>query len=186
MSLIAKWINLINKVAVGSWKTRIIFAPIVGLFYIALIGFFIYISFIVDQLADFPKILSNPPWNLIIGIPVTLIGFTLIFFSVLFFLKVKGTPVPLSPPPKLVKTGLYKYMRNPMLTGIFVQLFGCGIITNSISLIFIFTPLFMIINIWELKMVEEPELEMRLGKDYIEYKKQVPMFFPWFKNDNAK
>ncbi len=180
MSLIAKWINLINKVAVGNWKTKLIFAPIVGLFYVALIGFFIYISFVLDQLANFPEIFSIP-WNLIIGIPLVVIGFTLMFFSVIFFLKVKGTPVPLSPPPKLVKTGLYKYVRNPMLTGIFVQLFGWGIITNSISLIFIFTPLFMIINIWELKMVEEPELEKRLGKEYIEYKKYVPMFFPWLK-----
>ncbi len=180
MSLIGKWINLINKVAVGNWKIKIIFAPIVGLLYVALIGLFIYISFVCDQLVNFPKIFSSL-WNSIIGIPVAIIGFMLMFFSVLFFLKVKGTPVPLSPPPKLVKTGLYKYVRNPMLTGIFLQLFGFGIILNSISLIFIFTPLFIIINIWELKMVEEPELEKRLGKDYIDYKKQVPMFFPWLK-----
>jgi protein-S-isoprenylcysteine O-methyltransferase Ste14 len=179
MSIIIKWIDLIHKTATGNWKTKLIFAPIVGLFYLTVIGFFIYISFIFDKFVNFPGILINP-WNLIIGIPVVIIGFTLMFFSVLFFLKVKGTPVPLSPPPKLVKSGLYKYVRNPMLTGIFVQLFGCGIITNSISLIFIFTPLFMLINIWELKMVEEPELEKRLGKDYIDYKKQVPMFFPWF------
>jgi protein-S-isoprenylcysteine O-methyltransferase Ste14 len=32
----------------------------------------------------------------------------------------------------------------------------------------------------ELKVIEEPELEMRLGDVYREYKKKVPMFFPRF------
>ncbi len=68
-----------------------------------------------------------------------------------------------------------------MVTGIFIQLFGIAIILNSISLFFIFTPLFIAINVWELKKVEEPELVKRLGEDYIDYKKRVPMFFPWLK-----
>jgi len=35
-------------------------------------------------------------------------------------------------------------------------------------------------NNLELKVIEEPELEMRLGDVYREYKKRVPMFFPRF------
>jgi protein-S-isoprenylcysteine O-methyltransferase Ste14 len=35
--------------------------------------------------------------------------------------------------------------------------------------------------VWELKAVEERELEKRLGKDYVEYKKRVPMFVPRLK-----
>ncbi len=65
-----------------------------------------------------------------------------------------------------------------MVTGIFMQLFGLGIAWGSISLTFIFTPLVLFINVWELKNVEEPELVKRLGQDYVEYRKQVPMFFP--------
>lgn len=49
---------------------------------------------------------------------------------------------------------------------------------KSISLLSIFTPLFILVNVLEIIAVEEPELEMRLGKDYIEYKKKTPMFFP--------
>jgi len=37
----------------------------------------------------------------------------------------------------------------------------------------------------ELKMVEEPELEKRFGKEYLEYKKRVPMFIPWFKKSKG-
>jgi len=65
-----------------------------------------------------------------------------------------------------------------MLTGVFSLLFGCGVLFGSISLLFVFTPLFIYINFWELKSIEEPELEKRLGEDYIEYRKRTPMFFP--------
>jgi len=97
--------------------------------------------------------------------------------SIIYFIKVKGTPVPFNPPPKLVTTGLYKYSRNPMLTGIFIQLFGIGMLNNSIALIFIYTPLFILLNFWELKKIEEPELEKRFGKEYLDYKRKTPMFF---------
>jgi len=99
-------------------------------------------------------------------------------WSILHFIKVKGTPVPFNPPPKLVDAGPYAYVRNPMLSGVFILLFGIGILFNSISLIFLFTPLFILFNFLELKTIEEPELEKRLGKEYLEYKKRVPMFIP--------
>jgi protein-S-isoprenylcysteine O-methyltransferase Ste14 len=68
-----------------------------------------------------------------------------------------------------------------MLTGIFIQLFGLGILFGSISLLLVFAPLFIMINVWELRKVEEPELMKRLGKDYAEYRARVPMFFPCFR-----
>ena len=99
-------------------------------------------------------------------------------WSILHFIKVKGTPVPFNPPPKLVNTGPYFYVRNPMLSGVFILLFGIGILFRSISLVFIFTPIFILLNFLELKAIEEPELEKRFGKKYLKYKKRVSMFIP--------
>jgi len=99
-------------------------------------------------------------------------------WAVIHFFKARGTPVPFNPPPKLIKAGPYAHIRNPMLAGIFIWMFGLGILCRSISLMFISTPLFIILNIIELKMIEEPELAKRLGRDYLEYKKRVPMFIP--------
>jgi protein-S-isoprenylcysteine O-methyltransferase Ste14 len=65
-----------------------------------------------------------------------------------------------------------------MVTGIFIILFGLGILYSSITLILLFTPLFIFINIWELKTIEEPELEKRLGDEDLEYKSKTPMFIP--------
>ena len=109
---------------------------------------------------------------------ILVIGLFLMLWSILHFIKVKGTPVPFNPPPKLVTTGPYAYIRNPMLSGVFILLFGFGILFNSISLVFIFTPIFILVNFLELKVIEEPELEKRLGKNYLKYKKRVPMFIP--------
>ena len=132
-----------------------------------------------------PKLLPTS-LNIIVSLPILAIGVFLILWSILHFLKVKGTPVPFNPPPKLVSTGPYAYVRNPMLTGVFILLFGLGVLFRSISLIFIFTPLFILLNILELKTVEEPELEKRLGKEYLEYKKITPMFIPWLKARTKK
>jgi protein-S-isoprenylcysteine O-methyltransferase Ste14 len=182
MSLTGKWIELIYKVATGSWKIKIIIAPIVGLSYLALIGLFIFLSFLADKILYLPKIFCYP-WTFIIGSPVIIAGFILMCFSVFHFLKVRGTPVPFSPPPKLVTDGPYRFARNPMLTGIFIQLFGLGILVNSLTLILIFTPLFILINYWELKRVEEPELEKRLGQEYVIIKSEFPCFSRGGKNN---
>jgi protein-S-isoprenylcysteine O-methyltransferase Ste14 len=65
-----------------------------------------------------------------------------------------------------------------MLTGVFLFLFGLGFGFNSVSLILVFTPLYVFLNVWELKHIEEPEIVNRLGDEYIEYRMKTPMFIP--------
>ena len=78
----------------------------------------------------------------------------------------------------MITTGLYSYVRNPMLLGLFIFVIGLGILFGSLSLIFIFTPLFILINVLYLKAIEEKEMEKKFGREYLEYKKKVPMFIP--------
>lgn len=175
-------INLFYKTAIGSKKIRNILTPIGIIFFFLLIALFVIISLWTDKLLHFSKFISYPS-NIIVSLPVLALGLFLMLWSILHFVKVKGTPVPFNPPPKLVNTGPYFYVRNPMLSGVFILMFGFGILFRSISLVFILTPLFVLFNYLELKAIEEPELEKRLGKDYSEYKKRVPMFFPRFKKN---
>ena len=86
--------------------------------------------------------------------------------------------MPFNPPPALVKSGPYAFIRNPMLTGVFIAMFGLGLLFDSIALTLIFTPLFILLNLYEIKNIEEPELERRLGSAYVEYMNRVPRFFP--------
>jgi protein-S-isoprenylcysteine O-methyltransferase Ste14 len=102
------------------------------------------------------------------------IGVGVTAWSACHFLKVKGTPVPFNPPPTLVMTGPYQFVRNPMLTGVFLLLFGIGFAIKSLSLVVLFTPLFVLANVWGLKEIEEPELVKRLGEDYVCLSKANP------------
>jgi protein-S-isoprenylcysteine O-methyltransferase Ste14 len=177
MELRKKWINIVYTVATGSRKIRMILTPIVALAYALFATLFVIASLFVDKLFKFSSFPVSPI-NIYFSVPFILVGLFLIGWSQFNFFRVKGTPVPFNPPPKLVTAGPYAYVRNPMLSGIFILLFGIAFAFRSISLLFIFTPLFIIFNVMEIKAVEEPELEMRLGKDYLEYKKKTPMFFP--------
>lgn len=177
LSLRTKWINLIYTVATGSRKLRLILTPVVGLSYLFFATLFVIASFFIDRLLNFPQF-PPAPINIYFSIPCVFVGLFLVGWSQLNFFKVKGTPVPFNPPPKLVTAGPYTYIRNPMLSGIFILLIGLALAFKSISMLFIFTPLFILVNVMEIKAIEEPELEKRLGKDYLKYKKKTPMFFP--------
>jgi protein-S-isoprenylcysteine O-methyltransferase Ste14 len=177
MTIKSKWIEFLYRVATGSRKIRNFFTPIGAFFYGLLIFSFVVVALQVDRLLGLREIF--PRWlSIILALPVFSIAFFLLGWSILNFFKAKGTPVPFNPPPRLVTTGPYAYVRNPMLTGVFALLFGLGIFLGSTSLIVVFTPLFILINVWELKVIEEPELIKRLGEEYLEYRERTPMFFP--------
>ncbi len=179
MTLKTKWIDILYNVATGSRRVRNFFTPIGAIFYGLLVFVFVVMALYLDRLLDLNDIFPGQ-LNIILSLPFFSLGLFLIGWSVQNFLKLKGTPVPFNPPPQLVTSGPYTYTRNPMLTGVFALLFGFGIFFGSVSLLFVFTPLFIFVNFWELKAIEEPELVKRLGKDYIEYRERTPMFFPGF------
>lgn len=168
------------RAATGSRKVRTLLTPAGLAFFLTFVALFIVVSLCLDRFLGVPKLLPTS-WTIVASIPILGTGLFLVLWSILYFAKGKGTPVPFNPPPRLVTTGPYAYVRNPMLTGVFILLFGLGILFNSVSLVFIFTPIFIVLNVLELKAVEEQELEKRFGKEYNGYKKRVPMFTPWLK-----
>ena len=177
MSIRDRWISLLHRTATGTKKTRTLLTPIGVVIFGVFTGFFVIMAVLVDRwlalLWPFPSGLS---W--LIAAPLIALGVGLTAWSASHFLKVKGTPVPFNPPPTLVMTGPYQFVRNPMLTGVFLLLFGIGFAIKSLSLVVLFTPLFVLANVWELKEIEEPELVQRLGEDYVAYQQRTPMFIP--------
>jgi protein-S-isoprenylcysteine O-methyltransferase Ste14 len=171
------WVDLLHRAATGTKKTRIVLTPIGLTIFGVFTALFVLAAILVDRLLDLPGLLPEGA-RLLLSLPLIAAGIFITAWSALQFIKVKGTPVPFNPPPKIVKTGPYRYARNPMLAGVFLLFFGIGFAVNSISLVIFFTPLYVLINVWELKNIEEPELVKRLGDEYIEYRKKTPMFFP--------
>ena len=172
-----RWIDLLHRTATGTRKMRTLLTPIGLVIFGGFTGLFVLLSILVDRLLSLPWPLSSGlGW--LFGAPMMAMGVGATAWSASHFLKVRGTPVPFNPPPTLVTTGPYKFVRNPMLTGVFLLLFGIGFAIESLSLVVLFTPLFILANVWELKQIEEPELVKRLGEDYVAYRERTPMFIP--------
>jgi len=177
MGIRDRWISLLHRAATGSKKTRTLLTPIGVVIFGVFTALFVILAVLLDRLLALtwpvPNVIS---W--LVSIPLMAIGVAATAWSVSHFLRVKGTPVPFNPPPTLVTTGPYRFSRNPMLTGVFLVLFGIGFAIKSLSLVVFFTPLFVLANVWELKEIEEPELVKRLGEDYVAYRQRTPMFIP--------
>lgn len=181
MRVSEKIIDLFYRTATGGKHLKMLLTPIGGLVFVCFVLFLVLLALYIDQLLSLPEFLPNV-FHFILSLPLLIIGVCLTGWSLVHFFRVKGTPVPFNPPPKLVKSGPYAFVRNPMLSGVFFLLFGLGFALESLTLVLVFTPLIILFNAVELKLVEEPELEKRLGEEYLEYKKETPMFFPWKKN----
>lgn len=180
MSLTDKWINTIFKIATGGKLLKNIITPFGAVSFVCFITGLVLLSLYLDDVLEYTDFVTFP-YDLIFGFLFLSVGAFLAGSCVIYFLKNKGTPVPLNPPPQLITDGPYAYTRNPMLSGLFMILFGFGFLCNSVTLTFIVTPVFILLNLIELKKIEEPELVKRLGDEYIEYRKKTPMFIPKIK-----
>ncbi len=82
----------------------------------------------------------------------------------------------------LVVRGPYRYVRNPMISGVLAILLGEALILGSLPLIYWF-PLFFLLNAIYIPLIEERDLARRFGDDYLNYKINVPRWIhrlkPW-------
>jgi len=112
--------------------------------------------------------------------PLIPLGFGIAGYCVtLFFIEGEGSPAPWLPPTKLMVTGPYRYVRNPMNIGVLLILTAQALLFTSLpiaiwlaTLIVVYTLLFI--------FVEEPALEKRFGDDYVLYKANVRRWLPRF------
>lgn len=169
--------DVFYSVATGSRRLRLFLTPVGLVVFFGLLLLVIFGSLYLDGVFGFRRLLSGSPGTFL-GMILLVGGLVIWAWCVVWFGKAKGTPVPFNPPSELVTAGPYAWSRNPMLTGVFAFLFGIGFLLHSVSMVFIWTPVFVIVNVLELKFIEEPELERRFGERYREYRRRVPMFVP--------
>jgi protein-S-isoprenylcysteine O-methyltransferase Ste14 len=80
---------------------------------------------------------------------------------------------------KLISNGIFRYLRNPMYSGLSFTLFGFGFLIQNLGVSL--TGLFWLLICFFQVKHEEKELEKRFGKPYLEYKAATPRFIPNFK-----
>lgn len=78
---------------------------------------------------------------------------------------------------RLVTDGLYRYVRHPQYTGLFIAMFGEGIIHWPTLFSVGLFPIVILVFTW-LARKEERDMIDTFGEDYRTYREQVPMFVP--------
>ncbi len=88
-----------------------------------------------------------------------------------------GTPAPWAPPERLVVTGLYRFVRNPMYVGVVALVIGQGLLLGSEAVL-----------VWAacaaagfhlfVVLYEERALRKRFGAEYEAYCREVRRWLP--------
>ncbi len=116
-----------------------------------------------------------------LALPLFAVGFTLMGATMRMFLRIgKGTPAPWAPPQKLVVAGVYRHVRNPMISGVISVLLGEWLLFQSLPLL-AWAATFALANLVYLPRWEEPALAARFGEDYRRYSANVPRWIPRLK-----
>lgn len=114
----------------------------------------------------------------VVGIPLIAAGVLLVISTITLFAKVgRGTLAPWDPTSKLVVQGPYRYVRNPMISGVLFILVGEAACFASLPLLIWFAAAFAV-NAVYLPLVEERGLRRRFGADYEAYRANVPRWIP--------
>jgi protein-S-isoprenylcysteine O-methyltransferase Ste14 len=108
------------------------------------------------------------PYNLI-GIPILILGLAIAKVNKKLFLKLETNVDTFEQPDRLVKSGFYKFTRNPMYLGFLISLSGIAVIyQGSISSFLLVLIFFVIVDLWYIRFEEKAMLD-KFGKEYQEY-----------------
>ncbi len=88
-----------------------------------------------------------------------------------------GLPAPVDHPKKLVVSGLYRYVRNPMYVGVLLVLVGEVLLLRSMVLVQYALVFLAIVHI-NILFYEERYLQFRFAESYDEYRKNVRRWIP--------
>lgn len=112
------------------------------------------------------------------GAILLLAGILLFSWCVILFARIgRGTLAPWDPAQNLVASGPYRYVRNPMISGVALMLFGEALVWGSWP-VGLWAAFFVGLNHAYFILSEEPGLERRFGESYRDYKTNVPRWIP--------
>jgi len=113
-----------------------------------------------------------------LALPLMVGGLLLMVGTVTLFARIgQGTPAPWDPPRALVVRGVYRRVRNPMISGVICVLLAEALLLRSPPLL-AWAAVFIAANMVYIPNFEEPGLERRFGEPYRLYKAHVPRWLP--------
>jgi protein-S-isoprenylcysteine O-methyltransferase Ste14 len=183
--VIASWL-LYRYLAPKTWRewtgAGLIQAFIIAL-YAEMYGFPLTIYFLVRFLGLDSTYLSANLWSTLVGVGETgmmvsmIAGYVLLFTGFGIFLQGWRQLYKAHQENRLATGGLYNLVRHPQYTGLFIALFGEGVVHWPTLFSVGLFPV-IIFAYYGLARKEEQKTIEKFGDEYLEYKKHVPMFIP--------
>jgi len=108
-----------------------------------------------------------------------LLGYGLLFIGIGLFIKGWRELYQARQDKKLITSGLYRFVRHPQYTGLFIGLFGEGVVHwPTLFSVGLFPLIFL--AYYFLARSEERKVISEFGDEYRVYQQKVPMFIPRF------
>ena len=119
----------------------------------------------------------SEPWA-VIGLIFLIPGMILLGDCFLrFATQGRGTPAPIAPPQRLVVTGAYRYVRNPMYVAVVSLILGQAALFASLPLALYGAVMWAGFHAFVLGY-EEPTLRRQFPQDYAAFTAAVPRWIP--------
>jgi protein-S-isoprenylcysteine O-methyltransferase Ste14 len=118
---------------------------------------------------------SAVPW---IGVALILAGVAIVVEAFARFAwQGLGTPAPVFPTQRLVVTGLYRHVRNPIYIAVFTIILGQALFFGNIRLAAYGVAVWLAFHLFVLAY-EEPTLHRAYGDEYEAFRATVPRWIP--------
>ena len=108
---------------------------------------------------------------IVAGLPVLLESFAR------FALRGVGTPAPVFPTSRLVVTGFYRFVRNPMYVAVVCLILGQALLLGNVRVLEYAGVAWLVAHLFVLAY-EEPTLRRTYGAEYAAFCAQVPRWLP--------
>ncbi len=114
----------------------------------------------------------------VVGAALVVLGLIAIVESFARFVwKGFGTPAPVAPPTRLVVTGFYRWVRNPIYVGLIAISIGEALILGDDRMLVYAAILWLFFHVWVVG-IEEPALSASFGEEFATFKAHVPRWLP--------
>src|SRR3990167_3391652 len=191
------WTLAIIMIVVASWIFYSYFAPrtwhewaggglvqaLIIALYAEMYGFPLTIYLLVRFFGLDRTVLSANLWSTLLGMGETgmiismVIGYTLLFIGIGLFAEGWRELYRARQENRLATTGLYGLIRHPQYIGLFIGLFGEGVVHWPTIFSVVLFPI-IVIAYTVLAYREEKYMLKQFGERYRAYKERTPMFFP--------